>query len=393
MKTRYAAILLPVLIVLAWLTACSPSPSPTPNEEATSLAKTLSVIQSTQVYLVTRAFAATATALVPPTLTATPLVPTSTPTPVPPTPTPTPTPTPVPPTQTPSPTPIPCDWAQFMADVSIKDGDRVFTNTAFTKTWRLMNVGTCTWTAGYALVFVSGSQMGGPEVVYLPGTVRPGQTIDLSVDLRAPAQEGFYTGNWELRNADNVLFGVGPQAQQPFWVKIRVANKPAAVVFDLAENYCLAQWNTANTAVLSCPSPDSNPATGFVNRINNPLLENNLTSSDPALVTYPSAGGGGFIAGRYPPFKVQAGDRFITTVGCLFDSIGCSVLMQLNYIADGGPVQNLDSWSQSYDGKYQQVNIDLSALDGHSVEFVLVVASNGDNTNDWAFWLRPRITR
>ena len=38
------------------------------------------------------------------------------------------------------------DWAQFVADVTVPDGARYDPNAAFTKTWRLRNIGTCTWT-------------------------------------------------------------------------------------------------------------------------------------------------------------------------------------------------------------------------------------------------------
>ena len=389
MVIRRVILLFSILALLAWLAACTGDLTPFPQPVETGIANTLSAIEATQDALVTQVAGLTRTAQVPPPSTLVPVPPTATatPTPVPP------SPTPEPPTLTPTPTPPPCDWAQFMTDVSVKDGARLYAGTSFTKTWRIMNIGACTWGPGYALVFVDGTQMGGPNVVYLSSTVRPGQTIDLSVDLIAPANEGFYTGNWELRNAANVLFGTGAQAQQPFWVKILVANQPPQVVFDLAANFCSARWNSSNTPVLPCPGDENSLSTGFVILQTNPILENGATSSDPAVVTFPSAGGGGYIAGRYPPYRVVAGDHFQAAIGCLYDSLGCSMLVQLNYISDGGPVMNLDSWSQVYDGKLRSIDIDLSSLSGHSVEFVLVVASTGDNTNDWAFWLQPRITR
>jgi Ig-like domain from next to BRCA1 gene len=389
MNSRRLAILIPVLTGLFWMSACGSPPPPTLNLEATHLSGTIGVIQSTQDYLLTLVAVTSTISHIQPTDTATPIPPSRTPTSVPPTS----SATPVPPTPTPSPTPIPCDWAQFVSDISIKDGDRVFTGATFTKTWRLRNAGKCAWTTGYALVFVSGSQMGGPDVLYLPGIVRPGETIDLSIYLTAPDKEGFYTGYWELRNAANVLFGIGPQADAPFWVKIAVANKPPAMILDLSDNYCVAQWNSSNTPVLPCPGSETDIKTGFVDWYINPVLEDNTTSQHPALVTYPNTGSGGYIAGRYPPFKIQAGDHFRGTIGCLFDSVGCNVLFQLNYIADGGPVQNLGSWNQTYDSKYQNIDIDLTSLDGESVEFILVVVNNGDNTNDWAFWLQPRVIR
>src|SRR3990170_378646 len=61
-----------------------------------------------------------------------------------------------------------CDWAKFIADVTVPDGTSFNGSTPFTKTWRLKNIGSCTWTTAYALVFSSGEQMAGPLTVNLP---------------------------------------------------------------------------------------------------------------------------------------------------------------------------------------------------------------------------------
>src|SRR5687768_16536485 len=78
-----------------------------------------------------------------------------------------------------------CDAALFIADVTVPDGSAYSPNASFTKTWRLKNTGTCTWTTAYKLVFVSGAQMGGPGEVNLPAAVAPNTTVDLSVNLTA----------------------------------------------------------------------------------------------------------------------------------------------------------------------------------------------------------------
>ncbi|MCC6147951.1 MAG: hypothetical protein IT308_10330 [Anaerolineaceae bacterium] len=120
--------------------------------------------------------------------------------------------------------PIPCDQAQFVMDVTILDNTNFAPNTTFTKTWRLQNNGTCTWTSAYALVFDSGNALNGPAEVALPGAVAPGQTIDLSVNLKSPASAGSYQGFWKLRNASGARFGIGTNATSSFWVKITVGN-------------------------------------------------------------------------------------------------------------------------------------------------------------------------
>lgn len=116
------------------------------------------------------------------------------------------------------------DRAEFVSDVTIPDRTSVQAGKAFDKTWRIRNSGTCTWTTEYALVFVDGNAMGGPASQALAGSVAPGSTVDLKVTLTAPASNGTYTGNWMLRNNSGRRFGIGAEADNPFWVKIQVGT-------------------------------------------------------------------------------------------------------------------------------------------------------------------------
>ncbi len=136
--------------------------------------------------------------------------------------------TPVPATRTPLPTSTAvtyCDWVTFLKDVNIPDGTVMGPGEVFTKTWRLQNRGTCTWTSDYYLVFTGGTQMGDTLAVRLPGTVAPGQTVDVSVPLTAPNSQGRQVGYWMLRNPNGVLFGYGNNAEKAFYVDIKVANE------------------------------------------------------------------------------------------------------------------------------------------------------------------------
>jgi hypothetical protein len=130
-------------------------------------------------------------------------------------------------------TSIPCNFASFVSDVTIPDNTSITVNQGFTKTWRLKNVGSCTWTSGYQLVFDSGDQMGGPASQQLTnGSVAPGQTIDVSVNLTAPASPGTYKGNWKLREPGGALFGLSTGA---FWVQIK-AESVASVDWPIYKN-------------------------------------------------------------------------------------------------------------------------------------------------------------
>ncbi len=133
-----------------------------------------------------------------------------------------PTNTPVPPTNTPVPTAVSyCDWVKFIKDVTIPDGTQLSTSEVFTKTWRLENRGTCTWTPDYMLVYTSGDPMGPTTAVRLNTYVAPGQTIDISVTLTAPASAGYHIGYWMLRNSYGTLFGAGNKANEAFYVEIK----------------------------------------------------------------------------------------------------------------------------------------------------------------------------
>jgi hypothetical protein len=125
-------------------------------------------------------------------------------------------------------TPIPCNWAQFVADITYPDDTEVTVNSGFVKTWRLKNVGSCTWTSGYQLVFSSGDQMGAANSLSLTsGSVPPGGTVDVSVSLTAPGSEGTYKGYFKIKAPDGSIFGIGAAANGSFWVQIKAVS-PAA---------------------------------------------------------------------------------------------------------------------------------------------------------------------
>ena len=99
------------------------------------------------------------------------------------------------------------DNATFTMRETIPDGTSFDPGVTFTKSWRLMNTGQNTWSTSYALVFVSGEQMGGPASVALTLEVPPGQVVDIPVKLTAPATSGSYKGFWRMRNPGGQFFG------------------------------------------------------------------------------------------------------------------------------------------------------------------------------------------
>jgi hypothetical protein len=127
-------------------------------------------------------------------------------------------------TPIPTETEIPCNRATFIQDVTIPDGTDLDPGESFTKTWRLRNSGSCTWNTDYELLFKDGDAMNGPASKDLTGSVSPGETVDISVDLKAPNSEGDYKGFWWLRSDAGIVFGVGNTGEVPFYVEIEVVK-------------------------------------------------------------------------------------------------------------------------------------------------------------------------
>jgi hypothetical protein len=297
-----------------------------------------------------------------------------------------------PPTATPTPTaatPTVCNWAQFVSDVTIADNAIIPSKAAFTKTWKLKNIGTCTWTKDFDLVFIGGEPMTSKTTVALPNKVAPNETVDISVTLTAPKKAGTYKGEWMLRSASGVYFGIGSKADQPIWAQITVVVPNPGFAFDLVAYMCLAEWRS-DTKTLTCPSSSSS-TNGFLQLLTNPKLENRR-EDEPTIWVHPNNKDDGWISGTYPVYTVKTNDYFRALVGCLDDSKGCNVLFRLQYRQNGGPLVNIKKWVEVYDGNVTEIKFDLSGLAGKKVQFVLTVeVRGGEPAKANAFWFVPRI--
>jgi hypothetical protein len=296
--------------------------------------------------------------------------------------------------------------------VTIPDGTVMAPGQTFRKTWSLRNVGTCAWTKSYQIVFYSGEQMGGPTALNFAEDVPVGRTVNFSVDLTAPATAGSYRGYWMFKNASGQLFGIGTQANRPWWVDIRVSGPTvtpggptvtpggptvtpgAGVAYDFAANACQATWYS-RAGQLPCPGTDG-AANGFVLQVSNPKLETGATDPRPGLLTFPSApqgGQDGYIQGFYPAWTVQNGDRFRATVNCEGGATLCYVAFRLDYEV-GGTIRTFwGAWGERYEQRFYNVDVNLSSLAGQNVKFILTVLSAGTNNGDRALWVGPHIYR
>jgi hypothetical protein len=196
-------------LCLVWMAACSsatPTSTPIPT---TDLNPFRTEVAATVFAQVTFALAQTPSATPMPSLTAT-LLPTAEPTQ---TPTATPSLTATLTTGTPEEGSYQAEWvSQSIAD------DTIFApGETFTMTWQMKNVGTSAWAADFMLRYYSGDAFGAPKEVPLGIEVPPGEIVDITLKMKAPAIPGNYRSDWVLATASRSNF------KEPVFLKITVA--------------------------------------------------------------------------------------------------------------------------------------------------------------------------
>lgn len=195
---KVVLVILVLLVGALSLSACA-KPTEDPSVKITQIAMTV-VAQMTQ----NAALTPSATATFTPTATATEIPA---------------TPTLSGPTQTPTPVMLPtaagsADNAKFITDVTIPDGTVFTADTAFTKTWRIQNTGTTTWDTNYSLVYLEGVLgTNNLQSVKLTKSVKPGETVDISVNFTAPKTNGTYISWWRMFSSSGYLFGESMNVQ------------------------------------------------------------------------------------------------------------------------------------------------------------------------------------
>lgn len=121
---------------------------------------------------------------------------------------------------------LPCNLAASgnPIDVTAPESNALLPLQYFSKTWRLVNAGSCDWSEGYGLVWFSGESFNSPAFQPLKQVVAAGEQVEVTIDLAAPGQPGEYQGFWKLRSPEGQLFGIGPSGDAPFGVRVMVVE-------------------------------------------------------------------------------------------------------------------------------------------------------------------------
>ena len=225
----------------------------------------------------------------------------------------------------------PCNRASFIDDITVPDGTEMTPGETFTKTWRLVNTGSCTWNSDYDLVFDSGDAMGAAAAVDFPsGTVTPDQEVNLSVEFTAPTAAGDYRSEWKLRSDTGQVFGLGSSANATFFVEITVVA-PLSYTIEMVNSHICGADTVIALAVINTGTEFLQSATGVITNLDTSVSKSLVPMNDP-FVEDPDSCAAGYVSDADPGetyyFLVNvgaatSGDRFqITTSFCTEDGLG-----------------------------------------------------------------------
>jgi cell division septation protein DedD len=259
------------------------------------------------------------------------------------------------------------------------------------------------------------------DSITLPSNVDPGQTIDISIDLIAPAARGTYKGNWSFEDNAGQKFGLGSSASGPIWVQVKVVLAPTntptplleitqtseptlestlvipfkapameTLTYDLVSEICSAQW-LSNNVQQPCPG-SSSEAQNAISLVTLPSLEDGSTLINPAIRISPGNPNGP-MQGIYPEYLVQPGDHFRAIASCEANSISCSALLRVSYQDASNAIVDLWAVGEFYDQKYTQIDIDLGTLAGQKVKFILDATPLNTDPGNHVLWASPGVYR
>lgn len=298
-----------------------------------------------------------------------------------------------------------CLAARLVRDVTVPDNMWIPRNTPFTKIWRIQNIGQCVWRASETqMVFTGGNQMSGASSVPLPSDVRPGNTIDIAVNLISPNDlTGTIYSFWGLQ-VGSKRFG-DYKSNKAFDVVLNVNNTTPGIIYDLRTNYCQASWYSSRKTSLRCPGTPEDSRIGYVQQVQNVILENGLQITLGLLTSPPSLSDASII-GPYPAIYTPAGSRFVTDIGCPLDpNRPCKVVFSAYYQVIGAPnpipiFENVEIYGTGAGGEGDgdsdvspHIEIPLPPDTANTLTFLFlkVKALESSSRSGLAIWNWPRI--
>lgn len=204
-----------------------------------------------------------------------------------------------------------------------------------------------------------------------------------------PASTGIAGATGTIATPASPSTGASVGTVKPVSRVASVAVQAPVANYDLYSEAAKAQWRSG-AGVLPW-SGGTGDARGFVR----PLAQGKLHTGNAAvqlLQTHPQWVDNGHIAGFYPAVVLAPGVHFKTVIGFLQGagaSDGATFTVQ---VYENGRYQRVFRRTIRSD-RYANVDVDLSRWAGKKINLILRVDSGSSSTQDWAVWVKPRLTR
>ncbi len=107
----------------------------------------------------------------------------------------------------------------WLDDLNYPDGTQVKRNSILVKEWLVRNSGSCTWSDGYQVRLISGSEMNANPAQALIQAI-PGTEATVSITFIAPSASGVYRSAWQAFDPAGQPFG------DPIFIEIVIVTEP-----------------------------------------------------------------------------------------------------------------------------------------------------------------------
>ncbi len=159
--------------------------------------------------------------------------------------------------------------------------------------------------------------------------------------------------------------------------------------YDFYANAKAAKWKS-KAGSLKFPGA-RNDRKGFVRTISQSKINpDNLAKS--ILQTHPQWAAKGWIEGRFPPMTLGKNLKFKTVAGFLKGANRSDGVSFHVYVLENGRATKLISRKVSAK-RYVTLAGDLSPWAGKKIQIILRVLAGNSSAQDWAVWVKPRITK
>jgi len=159
--------------------------------------------------------------------------------------------------------------------------------------------------------------------------------------------------------------------------------------YNFYKNAKSAVWRSSAGA-LSFPG-SGNDKKGFARQIPTGRL-NSGNAANSMLQTHPQWKSNGWIEGRFPLMILGDNLRFKSIVGFLRGANNTDGVTFQVYVRENNKSHKVASHRVS-SKKYTAINADLSRWSGKKVQIVLRVRAGKTSAQDWAVWVKPRLSK